>query len=239
MYFYCYVVVMLDKFVVIVVEIGVVMIYVEFDVVLNWIVQFFWLCGLLVDVWVVFFFINILDYFVLVWGVQWVGLWFVVVFLKLMVVEVDYILVDSGVEMLIVGVDLVDVVIVLIVLCMWFSLGGVIIGFEFWEEIVVVMFVIFIVDEIVGVVMLYLSGIMGCLKGVCYVMLLDIVIDGMMLLVMLVYGVFGLGLDSIYLLIVLFYYVVLFGWMMLLQKFGGMVVLMSKFDLEVVLKFIE
>ena len=228
-----------DKPAVIVAETGAVMTYAELNDASNRVAQLFRARGLQPEARVAFFLTNTPYYYALVWGAQRAGLRFVAVSSKLTAPEVDYILTDSGAALLVAGADLASVAVALDAPCARFSFGGAIPGFDPWEDAVAAMSVTPIPDETAGASMLYSSGTTGRPKGIRSAMPLDPAIDAVNPLTMLAHGFFGLGPDSVYLSTAPLYHAAPLAWTMVLQKLGGTVVLMSKFDAEAALGFIE
>ena len=228
-----------DKAAVIVAETGAVLTYAELNDASNQVAQYFRSRGLMPEARVAFFLTNTPYYYALVWGAQRAGLRFVAVSSKLTASEVDYILNDSGAQVLVAGADLAGVAEALTAACDRFSLGGVIPGFDPWEDAVAAMPASPIPDETAGASMLYSSGTTGRPKGIRLPTPVDPAIDGMNPLTMLAAGFFGLGAHSIYLSTAPLYHAAPLAWTMVVQKLGGTVVLMTKFDPEAALKFIE
>ena len=228
-----------DKPAVIVAETGTVMTYAELDAASNRVAQMFRSQGLQPEARVAFFLTNTPYYYALVWGAQRSGLRFVAVSSKLTASEVDYILTDSGAELLVAGADLAGVATALRAPCARYSLGGAMAGFDAWEDAVAAMPATPIADETAGASMLYSSGTTGRPKGIRLPTPVDPAIDAMNPLTMLAAGFFGLGPHSVYLSTAPLYHAAPLAWTMVLQKLGGTVVLMSKFDAEAALGFIE
>ena len=228
-----------DKPAVIVAETGTVMTYAELDAASNRVAQMFRSQGLQPEARVAFFLTNTPYYYALVWGAQRSGLRFVAVSSKLTASEVDYILTDSGAELLVAGADLAGVATALRASCARYSLGGAMAGFDAWEDAVAAMPATPIADETAGASMLYSSGTTGRPKGIRLPTPVDPAIDAMNPLTMLAAGFFGLGPHSVYLSTAPLYHAAPLAWTMVLQKLGGTVVLMSKFDAEAALGFIE
>ncbi len=228
-----------DKAAVIVAETGAVTTYAELNDASNRVAQFFRSRGLQPEARVAFFLTNTPYYYALVWGAQRAGLRFVAVSSKLTAAEVDYILTDSGAEVLVAGADLAGVATALTAPCARLSLGGAIAGFEPWEDAVAAMPATPIADETAGASMLYSSGTTGRPKGIRLPTPVDPAIDGMNPLTMLAAGFFGLGPHSVYLSTAPLYHAAPLAWTMVAQKLGGTVVLMTKFDAEAALGFIE
>jgi len=227
-----------DKAAVIVAETGAVMTYAELDAASNRVAQFFRSRGLLPEARVAFFLTNTPDYYPLVWGAQRAGLRFVAVSSKLTAPEVDYILNDSGAEVLVAGADLAGVATALTAKCARFSLGGTIAEFDAWEDAIATMPTTPIADETAGAAMLYSSGTTGRPKGIRLPTPVDPAIDAMNPLTMLAAGFFGLGPHSVYLSTAPLYHAAPLAWTMVVQKLGGTVVLMTKFDAEAALRYI-
>ncbi len=227
------------KAAVIVAETGAVMTYAELNDASNRVAQFFRSRGLMPEARVAFFLTNTPYYYALVWGAQRAGLRFVAVSSKLTASEVDYILGDSGAEMLVAGADLASVATALNAPCARFSFDGAIDGYEPWEDAVAAMPATPIPDETAGSSMLYSSGTTGRPKGIRTPPPPDPAIDAVTPLTMLAAGFFGLGAHSIYLSTAPLYHAAPLGWTMVVQKLGGTVVLMSKFDPQAALGFIE
>lgn len=228
-----------DKAAVIVAETGAVTTYAELNAASNKVAQYLRSRGLMPEARVAFFLTNTPYYYALVWGAQRAGLRFVAVSSKLTASEVDYILNDSGAEMMVAGADLASVATALTAPCARFSLGGAIPGFDPWEDAVAAMPETPIPDETAGTSMLYSSGTTGRPKGIRQPVPLDPAIDGMNPLTMLAAGFFGVGAHSIYLSTAPLYHAAPLAWTMVVQKLGGTVVLMTKFDPEAALGFIE
>ena len=228
-----------DKAAVIVAETGTVMTYAELDAASNRVAQFCRSKGLAPGDRVAFFLTNIPDYFALAWGAQRCGLRFVCISSKLTAAEVDYILSDSGAKLLVAGAPLAEAAMALTTELQRYSLGGEIAGFARWDDTVAAMPATPVADEVAGNGMLYSSGTTGRPKGILSAMPADPAIDHMTPLAMLAQGFFGLGPDSIYLSTAPLYHAAPLGWTMTVHKLGGTVVLMSKFDAEAALRFIE
>ncbi|MEP6786714.1 MAG: AMP-binding protein [Sphingomonadales bacterium] len=118
-----------DKPAVIVAETGATMTYAELEAASNRVAQLFRSLGLQPEARVAFFLTNTPDYYPLVWGAQRAGLRYIAVSSKLTAPEVDYILTDSGAELLVAGADLSQVASSLAAPCARFCLGGPIAGF--------------------------------------------------------------------------------------------------------------
>jgi long-chain acyl-CoA synthetase len=228
-----------EKAAVIVAETGAVTTYAELDAASNRVAQFFRSKGLAAGERVAFFITNVPDYFALAWGAQRCGLRFVCISSKLTAAEVDYILSDSGAKLLVSGAPLGETAIALTTEMERLSLGGEIPGFAPLEPLLAAQPATPVADETAGAGMLYSSGTTGRPKGILSAMPADPAIDHATPLAMLAHGFFGLGPDSIYLSTAPLYHAAPLGWTMTVHKLGGTVVLMSKFDAEAALRFIE
>jgi len=225
-----------DKPAVIVAETGAVVTYAELEAASNRAAHALRARGLKAGDRVAFMLENVPEYFALVWGAHRAGLYFVAVSSKLTTAEVEYILADSGAKLLIASAGLgpleVDGDFER------FSLGGEIAGFAPWEDETEGHPDTRIADETAGTATLYSSGTTGRSKGIVPGAI-DPAIDAVTPLTMLAHGFFGLGPASIYLSTAPLYHAAPLGWTMALQKLGGTVVLMKKFDPEAALRFIE
>ncbi len=228
-----------DKAAVIVAETGAVTTYGELDAASNRVAQFFRSKGLAAGERVAFFLTNVPEYFALAWGAQRCGLRFVCISSKLTAPEVDYILSDSGAKLLIAGAPLADTAVALTTPVERLILGGDIPGFAPLEPLLAAQPATPVADETAGAGMLYSSGTTGRPKGILSAMPADPAIDHATPLAMLAHGFFGLGPDSVYLSTAPLYHAAPLGWTMTVHKLGGTVVLMSKFDAEASLRFIE
>ena len=228
-----------DKAAIIVAETGTVTTYAELEAASNRVAQFFRSKGLAPGDRVAFFLTNVPDYFALAWGAQRCGLRFVCISSKLTTTEVDYILSDSGAKLLVAGAPLGETAVTLTTEIERLSLGGDIPGFAPLEVLLAAQPATPVTDETAGAGMLYSSGTTGRPKGILSAMPADPAIDHATPLAMLAHGFFGLGPDSVYLSTAPLYHAAPLGWTMTVHKLGGTVVLMSKFDAEASLKFIE
>ncbi len=228
-----------DKPAVIVAETGAVTTYAELDAASNRVAQGFRARGLMPGDRVAFFLTNVPDYFALAWGAQRAGLRFVCVSSKLTAPEVDYILSDSGAKLLIAGAPLSGIATGLTTALDRYSLGGEIAGYSAGEDLTAGTPATPIADETAGTAMLYSSGTTGRPKGILPAAAADPAIDHVTPLTMLAAGFFGFNADTVYLSTAPLYHAAPLGWTMTLHKLGGTVVLMSKFDAEAALRFIE
>ena len=228
-----------DKPAVIVAETGAVTTYAQLEAASNRVAQFFRAQRLTPETRVAFLLANTPEYYALVWGAHRAGLRFVCISTKLTAPEVDYILSDSDTVLLVASASLADIAERLETPLARYSLGGAITEFEPWEEAVAAMPTKRIDDETAGAAMLYSSGTTGRPKGVRHAAAPDPAIDAVTPLAMLAAGFFGLNAHSIYLSTAPLYHAAPLAWTMTLQKLGGTIVLMEKFDPEAALAHVE
>jgi long-chain acyl-CoA synthetase len=228
-----------DKAAVIVAETGAITTYAELNAASNRAAHFFRAKGLLADDTVAFFLDNTPDYFSLAWGAQRSGLRFVCISSKLTADEVDYILTDSGAQLIVASGSLAGTALALTAAIERYAINGTITGFADWPSAVATMPTTPIADETAGQGMLYSSGTTGRPKGIIRDSLPDPAIDAVTPLAMLAAGFFGLSSDTIYLSTAPLYHAAPLGWTMTVHQLGGTVVLMNKFDAEAVLANIE
>jgi long-chain acyl-CoA synthetase len=228
-----------DKPAVIMAETGAVTTYAELDAASNRAAHAFRALGLAAGDRVALLLTNVPDYFELAWGAQRCGLRFVCVSSKLTAPEVDYILADSGAKLLIAGAALGAVAAALTADLARYSLGGAIDGFDAWEDLIAAMPATPVEGETAGTAMLYSSGTTGRPKGILPAAPADPAIDHVTPLTMLAAGFFGLNAATVYLSTAPLYHAAPLGWTMTVHKLGGTVVVMSKFDAEAALKYIE
>jgi long-chain acyl-CoA synthetase len=224
-----------DKAAIIVAETGAVTTYAQLDAASNRAAHLFRTKGLQADDAVAFFLDNTPDYFTLAWGAQRSGLRFVCISSKLTADEVDYILNDSGAQLIVASASLAGTALVLTAPIERYAINGDIAGFAGWESAVADMPAAPIADETAGQGMLYSSGTTGRPKGIIRDALVDPAIDHVTPLAMLASGFFGLSADTIYLSTAPLYHAAPLGWTMTVHQLGGTVVLMNKFDPEAVL----
>ncbi|HTI31737.1 MAG TPA: acyl-CoA synthetase [Sphingomonas sp.] len=224
-----------DKAAVIVAESGAVVTFAELDRASNRAAHLFRSYSLRPGDRVALLMENTHDYFALVWGAQRSGLLFVAISTKLTAPEVDYILEDSGAKLLIFSAGLAGGQADIPILVHGADEGEI----ERVEAALAIQPTTPIVDEQAGYAMLYSSGTTGRPKGVKLPPPLDPAIDAPTALAMLAAGFFGLGADSIYLSTAPLYHAAPLAWTMTVQKLGGTVVLMRKFDPEAALAAIE
>ena len=175
------------------------------------------------------------------WAAQRSGLYFVCVSSRLAPSEIDYILRDSGTKLLITSSALLPSTRTLPEMLphvRMMMLGDAAPGFTAFESAFSVMPVHPIADEQPGGDMLYSSGTTGRPKGV-RVPLPDGSIEHPPPLLGLAQTIFGFDSSSIYLCPAPLYHAAPLRWSMAVQRLGGTVVLMDKFDPELALRLIE
>ncbi len=228
-----------DKPAVIVAETGAVMTYGEMEVGANRVAQLIHARGLGPGDVVAYMIDNDPSYYKLLWGAHRTGVHFVCMSTRLTADESNYILENSGAQLLVVSASLAAQAADLNTSAEKFSLGGPIPGYASWEETVAAMPANRLEKEIGGSAMLYSSGTTGRPKGVKRASVEEENIANPTSLVMLAQGLYGIGPDSIYLSPAPLYHAAPLGWSMAVHKLGGTVVLMKKFDAEGALAAIE
>ena len=228
-----------DKPAIIVAETGEAISYGELDAASNRAAQLFRAHGLGHEDVVAFMLDNTPHYYGLTWGAQRAGLRYVCISSRLTQDETDYILENSGAQILVVSASLAGAAQQLTTGIKRFAMGGDIPGYESWEDAVAAMPATPVADERAGVDMLYSSGTTGRPKGVRVPLPEDPAIDATNSLVMLASAVFQINSDSIYLSPAPLYHAAPLRWSMTIHRLGGTVVLMKKFDPEVALSHIE
>ncbi len=176
----------------------------------------------------------------LTWGFQRAGLHYVGISSRLTPPEITYILEDSGAKLLFGSAHLaltLDEVAKLspAVEQLRFDTPGPLSA----ENALAAMPATPIADERAGVDMLYSSGTTGQPKGVKIPLPEDPAIDQANALVGLTMMAFGIKPDSVYLSPAPLYHAAPLRWSMTIQKLGGTVVVMEKFDPELALAAIE
>ena len=179
-------------------------------------------------------------FFCLTWGFQRAGLHYVGISSRLTPPEIAYILEDSGAKLLFGSAYLaptLDEVAQLspAVAQLRFDTPGPLSA----EDALAAMPSTPIADERAGVDMLYSSGTTGRPKGVKIPLPEDPAIDQANALVGLTMMAFGIKPDSVYLSPAPLYHAAPLRWSMTIQKLGGTVVVMEKFDPEMALAAIE
>ncbi|WP_374524424.1 acyl-CoA synthetase [Sphingopyxis sp.] len=228
-----------DKPAVVVAETGETISYGELDAASNRAAQLFRAHGLGHEDVVAFMLDNTPYYYGLTWGAQRAGLRYVCISSRLTQDETDYILENSGAKMLVVSASLAPAALQLQTRIERFSMGGAIPGWPAIEDALMKMPAERIADERAGVDMLYSSGTTGRPKGVKVPLPEEPAIDAPNSLVTLAAAAFGLGPDTVYLSPAPLYHAAPLRWSMTIQRLGGTVILMKKFDPEGALAAIQ
>ena len=228
-----------DKPAVIVAETGEAISYAELDAASNRAAQMFRAHGLGHEDVVAFMLDNTPHYYGLTWGAQRAGLRYVCISSRLTQDETDYILDNSGAKMLVVSASLAAAAQQLTTKITRYAMGGDIAGWPKIEDELATMPAERIADERAGVDMLYSSGTTGRPKGVKVPLPEEQAIDAANSLVMLASAAFGINADSVYLSPAPLYHAAPLRWSMTIQRLGGTVVLMKKFDPEGALAAIQ
>jgi long-chain acyl-CoA synthetase len=184
---------------------------------------------------------NNARFFEIAWAAQRAGLYYTCVSTKLTAAEVEYIVKDCGAQALIVSPALdeaAQAVAPLIPGVRLFRVGGAKAPYEDFEAATAAMPTTAIADETAGSDMLYSSGTTGRPKGVKPA-LSGGPIDAPHALQMMAMGLFGFNGDSLYLSPAPLYHAAPLRWCMTVQKIGGTVIVMEKFDPEAALALIE
>ncbi|MGQ5702036.1 AMP-binding protein [Sandaracinobacteroides sp. A072] len=192
-------------------------------------------CGLKRGDNVAIFMENSIDYLPLCWGAQRAGLIFTCISTKLMEEEADYIVKDCGAKLLVASVSLGKVAQALTSVPHRFSVGGAIPGYEPLEEALAAVPASRIADESPGRDMLYSSGTTGRPKGIIGP-LPEGEIDQADTMSALAGALYGFTPDMVYLSPAPLYHAAPLRYCMSVQKFGGTVIIMEKFDPE---RFLE
>ncbi len=175
-------------------------------------------------------------FFCLAWGFQRAGVHYVGISSRLTAPEIAYILEDSGAKLLFSSTYLTETMDEVAKLApqvpqLRFGVNA--------EAELAKMPETPIADERAGVDMLYSSGTTGRPKGVKIPLPEDPAIDQANALVGLTMMAFGIKPDSVYLSPAPLYHAAPLRWSMTIQKLGGTVVVMEKFDPEAALAAIE
>lgn len=181
-------------------------------------------------------------YFEVCWAAQRAGLYFVCVSSRLTPPEVQYLVEDSGAQILISGVSKSDVakeVKALTRLNDYWSIDGDIDGFIRLETHQASYPITPIPDERAGSDMLYSSGTTGRPKGVRPKLPEDPAIDGDSPLGQIVTLLAGTSEDSVYLSPAPLYHAAPLRWCMRITCTGATLVIMEKFDAEEFLKWVD
>jgi long-chain acyl-CoA synthetase len=203
--------------------------------------QLFRSLGLKVGDVIAIFMENNPRYFEIAWAAQRSGLYYTCVSSKLTASEVEYILKDCAAKVLITSAvmgDVADEIPALVPGLKLYMVGGARGPYESFEAARDAMPTTTIPDETAGSDMLYSSGTTGRPKGVKPA-LTGLPIDAPHSLQMMAMGLFGFTGDSVYLSPAPLYHAAPLRWCMTVQKMGGTVIVMEKFDPEQTLALIE
>ncbi len=180
---------------------------------------------------------NGLDYLPICWGAQRSGLVFVAMSTRLTAGEAAYIVADSGAKAIFASARFTDLVSALPPVGARFAVGGAIPGWTDFAAAAAAMPATRIADESPGRDMLYSSGTTGRPKGVRGP-LPEGPIDGGDGLTGLVAMLYGFAPGMVYLSPAPLYHAAPLRYCMAVQRFGGTVVVMEKFDPETYLALI-
>ncbi len=181
---------------------------------------------------------NSPEFFVLAWGAQRAGLYYVCISTRLTKAEIDYILADSEAQLFIASGSLAATVTACDFAGPRYSLGGSIEGATPLEGELTTRPETPIADERAGIDMLYSSGTTGRPKGIKSALPEDGAIDAPNALADIC-AMFGIGPDSRYLTPAPMYHAAPLRWSMNVQRLGATVVLMPHFDAEAALAAID
>lgn len=179
--------------------------------------------------------------FDLAWGAQRAGLYFTCISNKLSAQEVAYIINDSGAKLFITTFHLAELAEAVAPLVTGTSLlmsDGVIAPYIAYEAAVAEQPTTLIADPAAGGVMLYSSGTTGQPKGV-KPLLPDLPFDAPSPLAMLAAGLYGISAATRYLSPAPLYHAAPLNWSMAVQRLGGTVVVMERFEAENALAMID
>ncbi|KUR75507.1 acyl-CoA synthetase [Novosphingobium sp. Fuku2-ISO-50] len=219
---------------------GEVITYGELDAASNRFAQLLRARGLRIGDTIALCFDNNPVFFALCWGAQRAGLIYVAVSCRLTAPEIAYIAKDSGARLLVGNGafgDVFDAVAQIEPELAQLRLGGT--GEHDLTAALAAMPAEPIADERAGIDMLYSSGTTGKPKGVRVPLPEDPAIGSGNGLLDLARGAFGLDEDTIYLSPAPLYHAAPLRWSLTVQKLGGTVVCMEKFDPELALQLIE
>ena len=180
-------------------------------------------------------------YFEIAWAAQRSGLYYTCISSKLTASEVEYVVKDCGAQVFITSAsmgEVADQMPPLIPGVKLYMTGGARGPYEDFEAAREPMPTTPIADETAGSDMLYSSGTTGRPKGVKPALSGD-PIDAPGPLLMMAMGLFGFTGDSVYLSPAPLYHAAPLRWCMVVQRLGGTVIVMERFDPEQALALIE
>lgn len=228
-----------DKPAIISAETGEIISYKQLDEASNQYAHFFRACGLDYDDVAAIMLENTTEYFAIAWAMQRSGLRYVCISSRLTADEADYILENSGAKIFIISASLVDIAGDINSKVERYSLGGDIAGYKSAEQAVAAMPITPIADERAGIDMLYSSGTTGRPKGIKKPLPEDPALAVETAIMKLAVGLYRFNGDSVYLSPAPLYHAAPLHWSMTVQRLGGTVVLMRKFDPLLALRMIE
>ena len=212
--------------------------YAELEARSNQAAQLFRVVGLKRGDVIAIFLENHVDFLPICWGAQRAGLLFTCLSTRLKTDEAGYIVGDCGAKLLIAGASLAEVAAKLPALPHRYSIGGVIPGYESLEAALAAQPTGRIHDESAGRDMLYSSGTTGRPKGISGPLPEGPIDDGDPL-TQLTGALYGFNADMVYLSPAPLYHAAPLRYCMTVQKYGGTVLIMQKFDAETFLRLVE
>ena len=186
---------------------------------------------------------NCLDVFVFSWGAQRAGLLFVAVSTHLTEDEISYVIEDSGAKLFlsspVIGEQAFDMLPARNPGLLYYTTRGAGAGWQQWQAALDKQPVAPIASECRGIDMLYSSGTTGRPKGIAPKLPENEAIDAPEPISQLAQSKFGAGPETIYLSPAPLYHAAPLRWTMAIQRLGGTVLVMEKFDAEAILRLID
>ncbi|MGB3624737.1 MAG: acyl-CoA synthetase [Henriciella sp.] len=185
---------------------------------------------------------NTPRYFEICWAAQRSGLYFVCISSRLTPPEVEYIIKDSGAQLLIASAGLKDVAgkVKAVTDCKaYWSIDGPIEGYEPLEGVRASLPETPIEDERAGTDMLYSSGTTGRPKGIRPPLPEEPKIDAPNALITIAQALFRVKPEGVYLSPAPLYHAAPLRWCMTMTRFGNTLIIMEKFDPETFLALVE
>jgi long-chain acyl-CoA synthetase len=184
---------------------------------------------------------NHVRYLEIAWAAQRSGLYMTCISSKLTAEEIDYIVRDCGAKLFVTSSSLGSVIHELTSMIghiSLFSVGSNVPGYSSWESRCKTQSTTPITDEASGTDMLYSSGTTGRPKGI-KAALTGEPLDAPTTLSHLAQALYQFGPHTIYLSPAPLYHAAPLRWCMVVQRLGGTVVIMDKFEAESALALIE
>jgi long-chain acyl-CoA synthetase len=185
---------------------------------------------------------NDARYYEIVWGAQRSGLYYTAVSTRLTPGELEYIVNDSGAQVLVVSATLAPVATAIADripnVRRRLMVGGTVPGWDSYEHTVAAEPPTPIADELEGADLLYSSGTTGRPKGVKFPLRGDPLGTATPLL-RLVTVLYGIGADTVYLSPAPLYHAAPLRFNLTVQRLGGTSIIMEHFDAEEFLRLIE